>query len=87
MENSALSVFITGGTNFVGRAVTRFLVAEGHAVTAMTVGTAGGNMVREDGGLPVYAAILFGLKQTGITIHKIQKGWDTGEIVAQLPKQ
>lgn len=55
METSALSVFITGGTNFVGRAVTRFLVAEGHAVTAMTVGTAGGNMVREDGGLPVYA--------------------------------
>lgn len=49
-----LSVFVTGASNFVGRAVTRYLVASGHRVTGMTTGADGANAVRADGGLPVY---------------------------------
>lgn len=51
---NSLSVFVTGASNFVGRAVTRYLVASGHRVTGMTAGLEGANTVRADGGLPVY---------------------------------
>lgn len=55
METTPLSFFLTGATTFVGRAVTRYLVAQGHRVTGMTYGSDGANQVRADGGLPVFA--------------------------------
>ena len=54
-EKVALSVFISAGTSLVGRAVTRACVAAGHKVTAMTTNRAGAEIIRADGGLPVYA--------------------------------
>lgn len=54
-ENGKLSIFLTGATTFIGRYVTRRLVAAGHTVTGMTTGSKGANQVRADGGLPVYA--------------------------------
>lgn len=54
-ENGKLSVFVSGATTFLGRYLTRRLVAAGHSVTGMTVGAEGASIVRRDGGLPVYA--------------------------------
>ncbi len=53
--NTALSFFITGATGCVGRAITPYLVAQGHRVTGMAWGTAEGDAVRAVGGLPFYA--------------------------------
>lgn len=53
--NTALSFFITGATGCVGRATTAYLVAQGHRVTGMAWGTAEGEIVRANGGLPFYA--------------------------------
>ena len=53
-NNSSLSVFVTGATEGLGRAVTRQLVARGHQVTGMARNREEANLVRADGGLPVY---------------------------------
>lgn len=54
-EKTTLSVFISAGTSPIGRAVTRALVAAGHHVTSMTTNRQGADIVRSDGGIPVYA--------------------------------
>lgn len=51
----SLNIFITGGTTALGREATRQLAARGHKVTALTQGSAGAVMVRQDGGLPAYS--------------------------------
>ena len=52
---STLNVFITGGSDPIGLALTRMLVAAGHRVIGMTDGSDGASRVREAGGLPVFA--------------------------------
>ncbi len=52
---SNLNVFMTGGSDPVGLALTRQLVAAGHRVIGMTDGSEGASRVREAGGLPVFA--------------------------------
>jgi nucleoside-diphosphate-sugar epimerase len=51
---TGLSLYLTGATTYLGRAVTRQCVASGHTVTGQTVGAGGAILAREDGGLPVY---------------------------------
>lgn len=55
MTNNALNIFITGATTPAGREAVRQLSARGHKVTGLTVGSAGGNKVRQDGGLPAFS--------------------------------
>ena len=50
----SLSVYVTGATTGLGRAVTRQLVARGHRVAGTANSLAESAMIREDGGLPVY---------------------------------
>lgn len=50
-----LSVFLTGGAEPVGLALTRQLTAAGHRVTGMTSGSDGARRIREAGGLPVFS--------------------------------
>ena len=54
---SSLSIFVTGATEGLGRAVTRELVARGHQVTGVASNLAEANLIREDGGLPVYCGL------------------------------
>jgi nucleoside-diphosphate-sugar epimerase len=49
-----LSVFVTGATTGPGRAITRELVAQGYKVTGTATSPDDANLIREDGGLPVF---------------------------------
>lgn len=55
-ENAApaLSVFITGATTGLGRAITRQLIAHGHKVAGTAGSLNDAHTIRADGGLPVY---------------------------------
>ena len=53
-NTSSLSVFVTGATEGLGRAVMRRLVAAGHRVAGAANSLEEANMIRADGGLPVY---------------------------------
>ncbi|MCC6803805.1 MAG: NAD(P)-dependent oxidoreductase [Anaerolineae bacterium] len=53
-EIAPLSVFVTGATTALGRAVTRQLRAAGHRVTGATSGYENAAIVRADGGIPAY---------------------------------
>jgi nucleoside-diphosphate-sugar epimerase len=57
-ENTPLSVFITGATGALGRAVTRQLKAAGHRITGATSGYENAVLVRADGGIPAYPDLL-----------------------------
>lgn len=57
-ENTPLSVFITGATGALGRAVTRQLKAAGHRVTGATNGYENAALVRADGGIPAFPDLL-----------------------------
>ena len=48
-----MNLFITGASGFVGGAATRELVAQGHAVTAMSRGAKSDQLIRELGANPV----------------------------------
>ncbi len=48
-----MKIFVTGGSGFVGNALVRRLVAEGHDVTALARSEAGSRRVREAGARPV----------------------------------
>jgi nucleoside-diphosphate-sugar epimerase len=54
-ERKLLSIFITGGSSPLGLAVIRALVAAGHQVAAHTSGAKQSTVIRDLGGLPVYA--------------------------------
>jgi len=54
-ETPEYSVFLTDGTMPLARVLTRLLIEGGHKVTAMTDTADGAAMIREDGGLPVFA--------------------------------
>jgi len=58
VENTPLSVFITGATGALGREVTRQLKAAGHRVTGATNGSENAALVRADGGIPAYPDLL-----------------------------
>ena len=53
-ETPALSVYITGATTGLGRAVMRQLVAQGHNVAGNASSLEDANLIRAEGGLPVY---------------------------------
>ncbi len=52
---TTLSVFITAGTSGVGRILTHAMVTKGYKVTAMTTDNDGAEVIRANGGLPVFA--------------------------------
>ncbi len=56
--NAPLSVFITGATSAIGRAVMRQLRAAGHRVTGATTDSEGAILVRADGGIPSYPDLM-----------------------------
>lgn len=54
-ENGQLNVFVTSGSDALGRELTRQLVKSGHRVTSIASGLDEATQIREDGGLPVYS--------------------------------
>ena len=48
-----MNIFLTGGTGFIGSAVLRQLLAQGHAVTALVRSEASADKVRGEGATPV----------------------------------
>ena len=50
----AETVYVTGATTGLGRAIIRQFAARGHQVAGTAVSLADANLIREDGGLPVY---------------------------------
>jgi len=56
MENNetTMNVFITGGSDAVGREVTRQLTSKGSRVTALTTGSDGAQDVRQNGGIAAF---------------------------------
>ena len=57
-QNAPLSVFITGATGALARAVTRQLHAAGHHVTGTTSRYENAAFIRKDGGIPAYPDLL-----------------------------
>jgi nucleoside-diphosphate-sugar epimerase len=53
-ETPSLSVYVTGATEGLGRAVIRQLVAQGHKVAGSANSLTEANLIRSEGGLPVY---------------------------------
>jgi len=76
-NNSALNIFITGGTTGAGREASRQAVARGHQVTVLTQGSDGAAKARKDGALPTYSDVtragelksLFRMAQTDVVLH------------------
>lgn len=54
-EAQPMSIFLTAGTNAVASQLTQQLVVAGHKVTAMTTTKDGANLIRANGGLPVFS--------------------------------
>ncbi len=54
----ALSVFVTGATTGLGRAITRQLAAQGCKVAGTAESLSDAQIIREDGGLPVYLDLM-----------------------------
>lgn len=70
-NTDSLRVFVTSATEGLGRAVTRQLVARGHTVTGMAQDRAQADLIRADGGLPVYND-LFRASEIASTLKMVQ---------------
>ncbi len=57
-ERSALKFFLTGATSPLGGVLTRHLTAAGHEVLGLAEGFSTADIVRDNGGLPVYGDLL-----------------------------
>jgi nucleoside-diphosphate-sugar epimerase len=80
-ERKALSIFLTGATSPLGQVVTRKLTAAGHQVTGVAEDATRAALLRNNGGLPIYADVSrVGELKNAITFRK-------AEIVINLGSQ